>query len=115
MKINWISSIIALVLSALLAWWLWLLGIEDIQKWLLACVGGFIMAVGFVFGMGISYPNPRSGVQVRIVMNALGLIAFVASCIYSFFTFSPEGYCIPLGVFLILMLGFANKIYKSGE
>lgn len=115
MKFNGINAIVATLLSGLLAWWLWSMGINDMQKWLLAGLGGAVMEIGFLFGMGVSYSNPRSGVQVRIVMNALAVITFGACCIYSFFEFSPQGFCIPIGVFAILCSLLAQKIYKTKE
>ena len=115
MKINWANSIVALIISALIAWWLWSMGIEDIQRWLLAAQGGLTVAVGLIGGMGISYQHGRSGAQVRMVMSGISLIAFVACCMYSFFTFSPVGFCVPMGVFLAFGLLLASKIYKTGE
>lgn len=111
MKINWSNAIVGTILSGLLAWWLWTMGEDTLQRWLLASLGGFIIEVGMIGSMGIFYTHPRSGSQVRIVMSCLAIIAFIACCIYSFFQFSAIGFCIPMGVFVILGVLLASKIY----
>lgn len=113
MEFKGINGIIATLLAGLLAWWLWEMGIGDQQKVLLACVGGGIMWIGFLGGMAFSFENARSGIQVRIVMNILAVVTFLACCIYSFFLFSPVGFCVPLGVFAIICLLIAFKVYES--
>ena len=102
MKINWVNIVIATLIVGLLAWWLWILGIGDTQKWLLSCVGGLIMEVGLVGTMGFSFNNERSGVQTKIVFFILMITTFLASFIFSFFQFVPESYCIPIGILCII-------------
>lgn len=113
MKFNVVNAVVATALSALLAWWLWTMGVGDTQKWLLAGLGGAVMELGFLFGMGFNYDNQRSGLQVRIVMNALAVITFGACCIFSFFNFSPVAFCVPVGVFTLIMGLIALKVYRS--
>ena len=115
MRCNWINAIVATLLAGLLAWWLWTMGIEDLQKWLLAGEGGAIIWIGLLGGMGFTYDQPRSGSQVKIVMFALSTITFGACCVYSFFRFSPEGFCIPLAIFALLLFMLARKVYRTKE
>lgn len=115
MKLSVVNAIVATLLAGLLAWWLWTMGVEDTQRWLLAALGGAVIWLGLLGGMGVSYENERSGVQVRITMFALATITFVACCIYSFFQFSPVGFCVPVGVFALICTSTAWKIYSSKE
>lgn len=115
MRINWVNAIIATVIAGLLAWWLWIMGLETFQKWLLAGLGGGVIEIGLLGSMGFNYDNPRSGAQVRIVFSLLAVCVFIASCIYSFFYFSPEGYCIPVGIFALLLTLLGVKIYQTKE
>ena len=115
MKFNWVNALIATIISAMLAWWLWDMGIEDTQSWLLACLGGGLTWIGLLGGMGVKFENPRSGMQAKIMMLTMGTIVFAASCVYSFFTFSPIGYCIPIGVFACLCVSIAWRIYQTKE
>lgn len=114
-RISWVNCIIATCCAALLAWWLWYMGLMDLQKWLLAALGGFLMEVGFVGGIGLKYNYPRSGIQARIVFMILGFGTFTASVVYSFFLFSAPAYCVPMGIFFLLCLFMAMKIIKSKE
>ena len=115
MRPNWINIVIGTIIVALLAWWLWIMGIEPSQKWLLCFVGGGIMEIGVLGGMGMYYDNPRSGVQVKIVFMLMTTIVFLASCIFSFFTFAPESYCIPMGIFALICAYTSIKVYKTKE
>lgn len=115
MKINWINAIIATIISAMLAWWLWTMGEGETQQWLLTFVGGGLTWIGLLGGMGLIYEVPRSGMQARMIMLTMGTVVFVASCIYSFFLFSPVGYCVPVGVFSLICISSAFKIYQSKE
>lgn len=115
MKTNWINILLATAIIGLLSWWLWILGINTLQKWLLACVGGFVMEVGLVGAMGFSFKNKRSGIQTKIVCFILMFFTFLYSIIFSFFTFSPESYCIPIGVFCIICCYIAYSVYKTKE
>lgn len=115
MRANWINIIVATLIVGLLAWWLWIMGISTTQKWLLAAVGGFVMEVGLVGTMGFIFENERSGVQAKIVFFLLTVGTFIASFIYSFFNFSPEGYCIPVGLFGLICTYTGVKIYMTKE
>ena len=113
MKISWVNIIVATIIAALLAWWLWSMGIDTSQKWLLAAMGGGIIELGLIGGMGLIYEHPRSGAQVRIVMLSISTMTFIACCIYSFFRFSAQGFVIPVGIYALLSLMLALKIYRS--
>ena len=115
MKISVVGICLATFLAFLLSWWLWSMGIGDVQKWLLSCVGGFVIWIGLIGGMAVKYEAERSGMQVRLIYNILSCVTFLASCIYSFFVFSPVSYVVPIGVFLVLCVSLGAKIYKSGE
>lgn len=115
MKLNWINILLATIIIGLLSWWLWILGIDTTQKWLLSCVGGFVMEVGIIGAMGFSFENVRSGIQTKVVFFILMITTFIASFIYSFFQFSPESYCIPIGIFCLICSYIGIKIYNTKE
>ena len=120
MRINFINAIIATIIGALLVWWLWDMGLTDdngdnTRKWLLAAVGGGLTWIGLLGGMGVSFDRSRSGAQARIVLLIMAIMVFAASCVYSFFLFSPIGYCVPVGVFALLSISVAYRVFKSRE
>lgn len=112
-KINWINILFATAIVVLLSWWLWVLGIDDVRKWLLSCVGGLSMEIGLIGTLGFSFKYERSGIQGKIIFFLLTVISFIASIIYSFFLFSPEAYCIPIGILCLGMSFIGIKIFKS--
>lgn len=112
MRPNWINIIIGTVISVLIAWWLYEMGIDPLQQWLLAALGGTLLEVCMLGAIGFSFDSERSGVQLRIIGSMAYVCIFAASCIFSFFQFSAQGYCIPLGVFFALMLLWYVKIYS---
>lgn len=113
MKANPLNIILVTIVSALLAWWLWSMGVTPTHRLLLCLVGGFVMEVGFVGAFGFYYPYPRSGSQVRLIYTALGVCAFAMSCIYSFTLFEPAAYCVPIGLMLVFSVMAATKVYRS--
>ena len=113
MRINWLNAAVATIIGALLAWWLWEMGVETTQSWLLACVGGTLTWIGLLLGMSSDYDNPRSGTQVKIVLYGMATIVFLASCIYSFFPFTPVGYCVPVGIFALFCIVAALRVYRT--
>lgn len=115
MRINWFNIIIATLIVGLLAWWLWVLGIDLTQKWLLSCVGGFVMEIGLIGAMGITYKNNRSGIQTKIVFLILMVSTFITSFIFSFFSFAPESYCIPIGILGLICTYIGIKVYNTKE
>lgn len=115
MKINWVNCIFTCLIVGLLSWLLWKLGEDSTQKWLLAILGGVYMEIGILGATGITYKNPRSGVQVRILSLINFCLIFLISLIYSFFNFSVEGYCIPVTIIFLVFLLISLKIYNSKE
>lgn len=115
MQINWIKAAIATLIGAMLAWWLWQMGTDTTRSWLLCGVGGGLTWIGLLCGMSLNFERERSGMQARIAMTVMATIVFGASCIYSFFEFSPVGYVVPVGVFAMLCLLTAYKLYETKE
>ena len=115
MRVNWINVLVATCIVGLLSWWLWILGIDTTQKWLLACVGGFVMEVGLLGAMGVESNRERSGIQAKIVFLLMMIATFIASFIFSYFNFSPQSYCIPIGVFCLICTFLGIKTYQSKE
>lgn len=115
MKVNWINILLATVIVGLLSWWLWILGNDIMQKWLLSCVGGFVMEVGLIGSLGISFENVRSGIQTKIVFLILMVSTFITSFIFSFFSFAPESYCIPVGILCLICTYIGIKVYNTKE
>lgn len=115
MKLNIVSASVATIITFLLAWFLWLMGVGDLQKSMLAFLGGILIEIGFLGGFGVVYENPRSGKQVRLVCMALAVIVFLLSCIYSFFPSSVPAYCIPVGLISISLLFVAYKVYSTKQ
>ena len=115
MRIKLVNAIIATLLAFLLSWWLWIMGVDYLQKCLLALLGGFIIECGLLGSLGIEYENPRSGMQVKIICVVMTTLTFLLNCVYSFFTFSVAAYCIPMGIIWIICLLMALKIYNSKQ
>lgn len=113
MKADWIKIIIGTIIVGLLSWWLWTMGEEELQAWLLSCVGGVLMELGMIGGIGLNYDHPRSGVQVKMVMLASATVTFIICCFFSFYLFDvPTFVCVNVLVFLLFLL-LAIKVYRT--
>lgn len=113
MRPDWIKIVIGTIIIGMLSWWLWTMGEQELQSWLLSCVGGFLMELGMIGGIGMKYEYPRSGIQVKMMMLAATTVIFVSCCIFSFFQFEvPTFVCVNVLIFLLFLLS-AIKIYRS--
>lgn len=112
---NWVNIIASTVISGLLAWWLWEMGEEDLQKWLLSVLGGLLIDASLIGAMGFSFRYERSGVYLRMIGLASAVIILIASVIYSYHTFSAAGYCIPVVVFALLVFLIYYRILSSRQ
>ena len=115
MKTNWINIIFATIVSTLLAWSLWTMGIETMQKWLLCFLGGGLIEIGLAGAFGLSFTANRGTVFLKLIGIIMSAVVYVVSVIYSFFIFSAQGYCIPVGIFGALSILLAISICRSKQ
>ena len=114
MKINFVQTIIAIVLSLLIAYGLY--SFHDSENKILLSLGSFIfLAVTLVITIGVNFEQSRTTTNVRVVSGIFFVIAFVSNLLFSFFTFSSPSYIITNGILLLIFVLISYSINKAKQ
>ena len=114
MKINFVQTIIAIVLSLLISYGLY--SFHDSENKILLSLGSFIfLAVTLVITIGVNFEQSRTTTNVRVVSGIFFVIAFVSNLLFSFFTFSSPSYIITNGILLLIFILIVYSINKAKQ
>jgi len=100
MNINVVQTIIAIAVSALIAFGLYT--VSDVLRG----AGSFLfLAVALVLAVGVSFEQSRATTNIRVVSGIFFAVALLSNMIFSFVSFSVTSYVIFHGIiFLIYFL-----------
>lgn len=113
MKINPVNALIAVVLSALLAYALWSLDGE--LKYYVA-VGAFVFFVGTLLPLiGGSYENSRGTVNLRVVSAVFFVLGLLINGVFGVFSFSATAYIVSAAITFLIYVFIANAVYGAKQ
>lgn len=111
MKINLVQTIIAIAVSALIAYGLY--SFHESENKILLSLGSFVfLATTLVLSIGTSFQLPRTTTNVRVVSGIFFAVALISNLIFTFIAFSVPSYVITNG---ILLLGFILIVYSINK
>jgi hypothetical protein len=114
MKINFVTTIIALAISLLLAYGFY--SFSDSDNKLLFCVGSFVfIAATLIMTIGVSLELPRTTANVRVVSGIFFTIALASNITFLFIKFSIPGYIITNGILLLIFLLLAYSVNRAKQ
>lgn len=114
MKINFVQTIIAIALSALIAYGLY--NFHDSENKILLSAGSFVfLATTLVITIGVNFEQSRITTNVRVVSGIFFVIALASNLIFSFFTFSTPSYVITNGILLLVFVLIVYSINKAKQ
>ncbi|MEJ6736431.1 MAG: hypothetical protein QNK84_05295 [Flavobacteriales bacterium] len=114
MKLNFVQTIIAIVLSILIAYGLY--SFHASENKMLLSLGSFIfLATTLIITIGVNFEQSRTTTNVRVVSGIFFIIAFASNLIFSFFTFSPPSYIITNGILLLIFILISYSINKAKQ
>jgi hypothetical protein len=114
MKLNFVPTIIAIALSALIAYGLY--SFHDSENKILLSLGSFVFLVTtLVIAIGVNFEQPRTTTNIRVVSGIFFVIALASNLIFSFFTFSTPSYLITNGILLLIFALIAYSINKAKQ
>ena len=113
MKIDFIKSLVAIVISALLAYACYsICKYESVQT--LAAIGSFLtIATPLMFAIGVETKAERTAVILKVLSWVVLLAEVVTNGIFICFDFSIPAYIIVNGLILVLYLLIYSSIYKK--
>lgn len=113
MKIDFIKSLVAVVISTLLAYACYsICKYENVQT--LATIGNFLtIATPLMFAIGVEAKAERTAVMLKTLSWIVVLAEVVTNGIFICFDFSIPAYIIVNGLILMLYLLIYSSIYKK--
>jgi hypothetical protein len=113
MKTDFVKSLIALVISALLAYACYEICDFESRKWLIT--GGCFLTVmiPLLLAMGVSSKCEKSGLSLKMVSWVVALIEVGTNFIFVFFDFSTSVYVVVNGLLLAIYALIYQSIYKT--
>jgi len=114
MKINFVPTIIAIVISLLISYGLY--SFHDSENKILLSAGSFVfLATSLVMAIGASFEFPRTTTNVRVVSGIFFTIALISNLIFAFINFSVPSYIIINGILLLVFMLIAYSLIKSKQ
>lgn len=114
MKINFIPSIIAIVLSALIAFGMYSWCRCKDMNLLIAIVSGMCMCLTSGLALGISWSDARKSTNIKIVSSVFASLEIAINVIFcSLITFSVPAYIITIGISLLIWMLIIYGIAKA--
>jgi hypothetical protein len=108
MKLNFVQTIIAIAVSALIAYGFYTF--HDSENKILLSAGSFIfLSLTLVLSIGVNFDQSRTTANNRVVSGVFFGIAFISNFIFNFLSFSEASYIIINGILLLI---YALIIYS---
>jgi hypothetical protein len=112
MKLNFIQTIIAIVVSLLIAYGLYIF--HGSENKILLSAGCFVfLAVTLVITIGVNFELPRTTTNVKVVSGIFFVIALISNLVFTFVSFSVPIYVITNGILLLIFVFIAYSINRA--
>jgi hypothetical protein len=114
MKLNFVQSIMAILISLLISYGLY--SYNESQNKILLSIGSFVfLSATSVLTFGSSFELPRTTINIRVVSGVFFTIALVTNLIFAFQFFSTPSYILTNGILLVLFSLITYSINKSNQ
>ena len=113
MKVDLVKGIIAVAISALLAYTCYeICGFERVQ-WIVTIGALLTLGTPLMFALGISAKQERSSVMLKALSWTVFMVELIANGTFVFFDFSIPVYVIVNGLILLIFVLIYNSIYRT--
>ena len=113
MKLDVVKSLIAVAISALLAYACYEICDYEHVQWVISA-GAFVsIGIPMLLALGVSSQQERSSVMLKTLSWVFLLIEMVSNGVFVFFDFSVPVYIIVNGLILLTFLLIYNSIYST--
>ena len=113
MKLDVVKSLIAVAISALLAYACYEICDYEHIQWVIAA-GAFVsIGIPMMLALGVSSQQERSSVMLKTLSWVVILIELISNGVFVFFDFSTPVYIIVNGLILLMFVLIYNSIYRT--
>jgi hypothetical protein len=114
MKINFVQTIIAIAVSALIAYGLY--SFHNGENQMLLSIGSFLfMSVTLALSIGVNFEHSRTTTNIRVVSGIFFAVALISNLIFNFLSFSEPSYIITNGILLLIYILIAYSINSAKQ
>ena len=114
MKIDFIKTLIAFGVSALIAYGFY--SFHHSENSQLLVVTSFIeLFIASFFVLGLRFEQPRTTSNVRVVTSIFFFVFLITNIVFSFFAFSKHSYIIINGLLLLIAILIVYSIFKAKQ
>lgn len=113
MKLDVVKSLIAVAISALMAYACYEICDYDRVR-LVVTIGAFLtLGITSVFSLGITLEQVRSSTMLKVLAWVILIVEIITNGIFVFFDFSIPVYVIINGLILLIFALIYNSIYRT--
>lgn len=102
MKIDWIKTLIAVLINALMVYGMYVTCSSDTLRDILIGVSAVVLTITGVFTLGVSVEGERSAIMVKIVSGIFYAVLLVVNWIFTVVEFTIPLFIIINGILLLL-------------
>lgn len=114
MKINFLTTIIAMAISLLIAYGFY--SFNDSENKIILSIGSFVfLAVALINTIGVKFKQSRTTSNIRVVSAVFFVVAFICNLLFSIITFSTPWYVIINGMILLIFVLIVYGIYQAKQ
>lgn len=112
MRFDFLNSIIAIGLSALIAYGFYEICDYDSVRWLLTIISGVVLAILGVFSIGLKPKAERTATNLKVLSGVMFAIMGVINFVFAFVNFNKPLFIILNGVCVLIYALVAVSIYR---
>lgn len=114
MKINFVQTIIAIAVSALIAYGLY--NFHNGENKMLLSIGSFVfLSVTLALSIGVNFEQSRTSTNIRVASGIFFAVALISNLIFNFLSFSKPSYVITNGILILIYILIAYSINRAKQ
>lgn len=114
MKINFLTTIIALAISSLIAYGFY--SFNNSENKIILSVGSFLfLSITLINLIGINFKLSRTTTNIRVVSGVFFVVSFFCNLLFSGFNFSIPTYVIINGIVFLIFMLIIYGIYRAKQ
>lgn len=114
MKINFVQTVIAIAVSALITYGFY--SFHSGENQILLSIGSFVfLSVTLVLSIGVNFEQSRTTKNIRVVSGIFFIVALISNLIFNFLKFSEPSYIIINGILILVYVLISYSINRANQ